>query len=519
MRGVVAAGSLVTAEAGGLILERGGNAADAAVGACFASAVGEPTLTSLAGGGILIYRSADTGETTICDFFSDVPRGFPANVADVDFFHVDLDFGPVTQRFYIGRGTSGVPGVIPGLCQVLERWGTLSVAEAIEPACAMLRQGRPLGPYQGRAVRLLAPIVTYHPKAQEIFLRDGALVDTGDHFALPQLADTLEQMAREGWRDYYRRVLWPAMLAQFGPEQSGVLTAEDLEAYQVYFRKPLQLGYRGGTVMTNPPPSAGGPMIGLMLRLLDREDLRAAGRGSKLHLRRLCQAMQVADEARADGSLAVEGPGLERWARRMAELGDEPLGRGAVASGGPPQTTHVSVIDRWGNAAGVTFSYGEGNGHIIADTGIMMNNLMGEEDLFPDGFGKPPAPPGQRLPSMMSPTIVEGADGSVTVIGTGGANRIRTAIVQAVSYLTDFGLTPHDAARAPRLHFEGGVLNAEVFGWKRGSAVLEGLGAAELIAFDEPNLFFGGVHMVRRLPDGTVEGGGDPRRGGACKYV
>jgi len=112
MQGVVAAGSTVTAEAGTTILERGGNAADAAVAACFASSAGEPTLASLAGGGILIYRQADTGETTVCDFFSDVPRQLPADMGDVDFFHVDLDFGPVTQRFYIGRGTAGVPGTV-----------------------------------------------------------------------------------------------------------------------------------------------------------------------------------------------------------------------------------------------------------------------------------------------------------------------------------------------------------------------------------------------------------------------
>jgi gamma-glutamyltranspeptidase/glutathione hydrolase len=260
-------------------------------------------------------------------------------------------------------------------------------------------------------------------------------------------------------------------------------------------------------------------MIGLMLRLLDEEDLAGAGLGHERHLRRLCQAMQVADEARAAGAIAVEGPSFERWRRRMRELGDAPLGQGAGLPGGPPQTTHVSVIDRWGNAAGVTFSFGEGNGHFIGDTGIMMNNLMGEQDLFPDGFGKAPAPPGERLPSMMAPTIVDGPDGSVAVIGTGGANRIRTAIVQVVSYLTDFGFCPEAAVRAPRLHFERGILNAEVFDWKQGTAVLESLGAAQLVPFAEPNLFFGGAHIVRRLADGTVEGGGDPRRGGTCRFV
>lgn len=519
MPGVIAAGSAVTAEAGATILARGGNAADAAVAACFATSVGEPTLTSLAGGGNMIYRRADTGETTVCDFFSDVPLHMPGDMEDVDFFHVELDFGPVTQRFYIGRGSAGVPGVIPGLCTILERWGTKPLDEIVEPACRMLREGRPLGPYQGRAVRLLTPIITYSEQGRAIFLRDGRLVDTGDVFALPQLADTLEQMASEGWQSFYERVMWPAMLEQFGPAADGLLTAEDLESYRIHFRQPLSVPYRGGTVLTNPPPSAGGSMIALMLRLLDQVDLRDAGLGSATHLRRLCQAMQVADEARAARDVTVSGPGFDRWRERFLSLGDEPLGEGAPPHSRRLHTTHVTVIDRWGNAAAVTFSYGEGNGHIVGDTGIMMNNLMGEEDLFPDGFGHPPAPPGERLPSMMSPTIVLAADGSMSVIGTGGANRIRTAIVQVASYLTDFDHEPQQAVDAPRVHFEGGVLNAEVFGWPNGDAVLEELEPNELVRFDEPNLFFGGAHIACRSANGEVAGAGDPRRGGAAKIV
>jgi gamma-glutamyltranspeptidase/glutathione hydrolase len=176
----------------------------------------------------------------------------------------------------------------------------------------------------------------------------------------------------------------------------------------------------------------------------------------------------------------------------------------------------VSVIDRWGNAAGVTFSYGEGNGHIIGDTGIAMNNLMGEEDLFPEGFGG--ARPGQRLPSMMAPTLLVDEAG-VAVVGTGGANRIRTAILQVVSYLQDFGFEPRRAVDAPRVHFENGVLNAEVFERDDGGAELEQLGAPRLVRFTEPNLFFGGAHVVQRTVQGQVHGAGDRRRGGAHLVV
>jgi gamma-glutamyltranspeptidase/glutathione hydrolase len=177
----------------------------------------------------------------------------------------------------------------------------------------------------------------------------------------------------------------------------------------------------------------------------------------------------------------------------------------------------VSVLDAAGNAAAVTFSFGEGNGSIVGDTGIMMNNLMGEADLHPDGFGRTPT--GTRLSTMMSPTILLDDDGGITVLGTGGANRIRSAIVQVVSLLVDRRYDAERAVAAPRLHYEDGVLNAEVMEMSDGGKVLEQLGARELVRFDERSLFFGGVHLVRRAGDGTLSGAGDPRRGGTYRKV
>ena len=490
---------------------------DAAVAACFATSAGEPTLTSLAGGGVMIFRAADTGETSVCDFFSDAPRLLPSEVDGLEFFHVDLDFGPATQRFYIGRGAAAVPGVLPGLCTALERWGTLSLGEVIAPACDMLRGGVPLGPYQGFAAKLLAPILTHTPKGRALFQPGGRVIGAQDRFALPQLANTLEAMAREGWRSYYARVLCPLMAAEFGPAAGGLLSPRDLDDYQVCFREPLSFRYRNTTVLTNPPPSAGGAMIGLMLRLLGTVDLGGLGPGELGYLRTLCQTMMVADAERDRAAELVGGAGWSAVRERFASLGDEPLGVGLASRPSPNNTTHGSVVDARGNAAAVTFSYGEGNGYFIGDSGIVMNNLMGEEDIHPHGFGS--SPPGERLPSMMAPTLLVQDDGAVTAIGTGGANRIRTAMVQVISRLVDFAEQPEPAVAGPRLHFEKGVLNAEVF--DRGDAAqgLESLGASQMVPFDEPNLFFGGVHLARRAADGQLEGVGDPRRGGVSRAV
>ncbi len=517
MHGVIAAGSAPTAEAGAEILDRGGNAADAVVAACFATSAGEPTLTSLAGAGVMIYRCAASGEVSICDFFSDAPRTHPDAVAGLDFRGVDLDFGPTTQRFYIGAGSAGVPGVIPGLCKVLERWGSMPLNEVIVPACRFMRDGVVLGPYQGFAAKLLTPILTSTESARSVFAPSGQMISAGERFRLPQLAETLEAMAARGWQAYYDEVLCTAMLEQFGPHAGGLLTAEDLERYEVHFREPLKLRYHQASVLTNPPPAAGGAMIAMMLKLLDGVDLAALSPTSRAHALTLCRAMAVADEARDEGADALQPERFAHWQQRYRQLSATAELSAPSAPPGPSSTTHVSVIDADGNAAAVTFSYGEGNAHIIGNSGIMMNNLMGEEDIHPKGFGH--AALGERLPTMMSPTLMLGDDGAVTVLGTGGANRIRSAIVQVVSLLADQGYDAERAVAAARLHYENGVLNAETFDRDDGGDMLAELGAQQLVRFEERSLFFGGVHMVRRAADGTLSGAGDPRRGGVCRIV
>lgn len=517
MQGVIAAGSAPTADAGAEVLAEGGNAVDAAVAACFATAVGEPTLTSLAGGGMMIHRDGATGQVTICDFFSDAPRMGLRDLKEPDFFAIDLDFGPTTQQFHIGAASAAVPGVIPGLCEALDKWGTKPLEQVVAPACRMLREGYLQGPYQGFAAKLLEPILTYTESGRKVFHVDGRMVAEGDLFRLPQLADTLEAMASRGWRAYYDEILVAAMLEQFGPERGGLLTKEDFDAYRVHFREPLALQYHKSRVLTPPPPAAGGPMIAMMLKLLGTRQLGTIARTSPRHAGLLACAMAVADESRPEGALALEGARFDHWLEHFVALCEAGRMPSAKAPGGPANTTHISVIDAKGDAAAVTFSYGEGNAHVIADTGIVMNNLMGEDDLFPQGFDF--APRGQRLPTMMSPTVLVDDEGGVTALGTGGANRIRTAIVQVLTNLHDHGLDPAAAVAASRLHFEAGVLNAEVFDWDDEGAALGELGATRFVPFPKPNMFFGGVHMVQRAGDGTLAGAGDPRRGGVLRVV
>jgi gamma-glutamyltranspeptidase/glutathione hydrolase len=541
--GAIAAGSSQTAAAGAKVLEAGGNAVDAAVAACLACAAGEPTLTSLAGAGVMLHRDGASGALTLCDFFSNAPglgatrgsesggaakafRPESAEDSELDFYGVDLNFGPAIQRFHIGAASAAVPGAIPGLLSAHERWGRLPLAEVVAPGCELLREGVVLGAWQASAAALLTPILTATEAARRQFAPSGGVIGEGERYRLPQLADTLEALAREGWRRFYDGPLREALLEAGGERVGGLLTPADLDAFEVIYRDPLRFAFRDRQVVSNPPPAAGGELIGLLLGLLEHvpEQRRGDGRGEEW-LRALGQAMRVCEEARAQQgkseSLLGEAS-LQRWRQRLEQLFDAPLGRPPQSPGGPPSTTHVSVVDGQGNAASVTFSYGEGNGRIVGspalgDTGIMMNNLMGEEDLFPSGFFAWPV--GERLATMMSPTMLVDDDGGVVVLGTGGANRIRTALPQVIVHLVDLGLDPKAATEAARLHVEAGVLNGETFDDERRAELLGRLGADELVLFDQPNLFFGGVHLVGRAADGTLDGAGDPRRAGCCVIV
>ncbi|MCA9540613.1 MAG: gamma-glutamyltransferase, partial [Myxococcales bacterium] len=223
----------------------------------------------------------------------------------------------------------------------------------------------------------------------------------------------------------------------------------------------------------------------------------------------------AAARALTEGLVAL-GARFGHWADRFGAVVDGAPLPGAATQNGPGSTTHISVIDAHGNATAVTFSHGESCGRLIRGAGIAMNNMMGEEDLHPGGFGL--APPGERLRTMMSPTLLLGPEGGITAFGTGGANRIRTALLQTITGLVDHRRSSEAAVAASRLHYEAGVLNAEIFDRADHGDALETLGA-KLVRFDHPAFFFGGVHLVRRDRHGVLSGVGDLRRGGVCYLI
>lgn len=513
-KGVVSAGSQSTAEAGIRILQQGGNAVDAAVAAAFAVSAGEPTVTSLGGAGIMMLYHAASKTMTTCDFFANAPMLKPQQQPNLDFFGIDLDYGPTQQTFFVGRGSAAVPGVIPGLGSVHDAYGTLPFEALLEPAIEHLTKGIELGPRQRAMGEFLEPILTRHPIPKRWFSNDGAFLSDNAHFELPELAETLKAMRSQGWRTYYQNELVPLMLDGFGISRGGLLQAADFERYEPVFREPIKTSFFEHDVYTVPSPAAGGPMIALMLRILGHEQVLDLSPHEQIQ--RFAAVLETADESRlrhVAGQTALSfSQEMEAFKRKLTRL-EAP----ERVIGGPSSTTHISVIDGAGNAVAVTLSHGESNAYNIGDSGIMMNNFLGESDLLPQGFGT--AEPGVRLATMMSPTIALGPDNAIIALGTGGANRIRSAIMQSLWHIIAAKESPTTAINAPRLHYENGELNIETFQRTTDIELISNWVPNGTTAFHEPNLYFGGVNCAVYGVDHHFDGAGDPRRGGVCLFA
>jgi gamma-glutamyltranspeptidase/glutathione hydrolase len=497
MSGVVAAGHPITAETGAQVLRDGGNAVDAAVASVLASFALESPLTGFGAGGFMMVHRGQ--ETVLIDFFVAAP-GLDGVERGVELVPVPVHFdAEIVQTFYVGPASCGVPGTAAGIERALERFGTVPLAELAAPAIGLAREGAPVNAQQAYIFEILWPIHELLEGTRELYAPGGRRLGEGDTFRFPELADALERFAAEGAEPFYRGEV-AAALSGFVREQGGTLGPTDFGRYEAIERAPIRAPFRGTEVLTNPPPSSGGILIAYALGLLERM-------GTQSGPEQLVAAMDAANLARgADFAEALYGEGLE-----TSLLDPEALDLRAGDLLG--STTHISVLDRDGMCASVTCSNGSGSGVLVPGTGVILNNMLGEEDLNPLGFHA--IAPGRRVPSMMAPTVVL-RDGEIELgVGSAGSNRIRSAILQTVVRAVEQGMSADEAVAAPRLHFEQGLVQAEP---GVDEAALARIEARDIPVLRRPqlNLFFGGVQAVACDPSsGALSGGGDPRRGGS----
>ena len=485
--GAVAAGNAHTAAAAAQVLRAGGNAVDAVVAAGFAASVAEPGLASLGGGGFLLSAPPD-GPERLLDFFVDAPgRGRPTGTVPPPLLPITLSFRGADQVFSAGWGSVAVPGCLDGWVHASRTLGRLPLAQVVAPAARLAREGAVLDEAQAGLLLLLRDILLLTEEGRAVFAPAGQLLRAGDRVRNPMLADVLDDVARGSITGI---ASLSAALQQAADRAGALVGPEDAAAYAVVEREPLRTAYRDAEVVTNAPPSFGGTLVLAALEELAQGPLLD---GSPASAVRLADALTRMSERHLTGPQAVRG------AVPVSVRG----------------TTHVSALDADGGLAAMTLSNGSCSGVFVPGTGIQLNNVMGEADLHPQGFGATPA--GTRIGSMMAPSLLRTADGTRTALGSGGSERIRSALLCTITALVDRAAPLTDAVGAPRLHWDRRALQVEP---GLGADVLAALAAdREVREWTARDLYFGGVHAVSRAADGSVRAVGDARRAGVGLVV
>jgi gamma-glutamyltranspeptidase/glutathione hydrolase len=516
------------------ILKAGGNAIDAAVAVGYALAVVDPCCGNIGGGGFMLIRFADD-RRTIVNFREKAPRAASRDM------YLDKQGAVRREASLTGYLAAGVPGTVMGLDQALQKYGRLDRARIMAPAIALARDGFALGETDAAIIAARADRLARDKEAARIFLRpDGSPHQAGDRLVQPDLAATLALVAERGPEAFYRGPIAEKVEAA-SAAHGGVLTKQDFADYTIGEAAPVVCAYRGYTVYSAPPPSAGGAVLCEMLQVFAGWDLRAFGYRSLRTVHLMAETMRHAyiDRNNAFGDPDFVPDPLPRLlspehaaAIRDAIDPDKATPSSALGPGTAPheaaETTHYSVADIEGNAVAVTYTLNGNFGAAVVapGTGFLLNNEMddftvkpGAPNLFGLVQGNANAiAPGKRPLSSMTPTIVERDGKPVLVLGSPGGPRIITSVLEALTNIVDFDLSPSDAVAAPRFHQQ---FLPDVLYYERGGFPPETLAALAERGYSlTEQAPWGAVELIAIGPDGVRLGISDPRRpaGAAVGY-
>ncbi len=499
------------------ILRKGGNAVDAAVAVAFALSIAEPNASGLGGGGFMVVKMAGA-EPAMIDYRETAPAG----AGPERYYAPGVDFDAKTAE---GPDAVGVPGLAAGAALALEKFGSMSLAEVLEPAIRLAREGVEVGPkLNGMIVDNLEKIARF-PAAAAIYLPDGLPLEPGTVLKNPDLAATLERIAAGGPRAFYEGPTAEAVAGELG-RLGGILSVEDLRGYRAKLREPVRGSYRGWEIVSAAPPTGGGTHLIELLNIVEGFDVKKMGRGSARLLHVLAEAMKMtfADKAANSGDpdryvIPAATFTDKAYARELAARIREGQARFdyaapslVVAESG--STSHLSVADAMGNVVALTQSINSffGSGIVVPGTGLLLNNHLGD---FDDRDGGPNAiGPGKRPASSIAPTLVLRGGRPVLVLGTPGATRIVSALAQIIINIVDFDMGLDEALEAPRIHCLARTLALEGRFPADVVAALESWGHPVKIYPDWDN-YFGGAQAVLIDPRGkTLYGAADSRRDG-----
>jgi len=530
-RGIVVAQEARAARIGTEILQKGGNAVDAAVAVGFAMAVTYPRAGNIGGGGFMLIHRADRNEDAAIDYRETAP----AATTRTTFLDQNGNADPAKSRS--SALGIGVPGTVAGLALAQQKFGSgrFSLADLIAPAIELARAGIPVEDDTADSLPSAAVRFARWPAATKIFLKgNGFPLGPGDRLVQTDLAATLATIARDGPSAFYDGPIAEKIAAAVAAN-GGLMTREDLKNYRAVEREPVRGTYRGYEIVSMPPPSSGGVILIEMLNMLEGYDLRALGAQSPPALHLMIEAMR---RAYADRALflgdpdAVKVPVKNLIAKPYAVVlraGIDPeRARPSleIRPGEPPfregdNTTHYSVIDRFGNAVSNTYTlnFSYGVGMVAEGTGILLNNELDDFAAKPEapnaygliGYEANAPGPGKRPLSSMTPTIVLKDGKPFLVTGSPGGSRIITTALQVIVDIIDFDMTVTDAVTAPRLHHQWlpDIVFVERAFPAQAVAALEARG--HKVSADPP---WSSANSIAVTPSGLV-GAADPRTRGA----
>jgi gamma-glutamyltranspeptidase / glutathione hydrolase len=471
--GMVVAQEKLGARIGADVLKRGGNAVDAAVATAFAMAVTYPRAGNIGGGGFMVIHSAERNEDTAIDYRETAPA---ATTRDI---FLGTDGKPDIAKSRDSALGIGVPGTVAGLSLALEKYGSgkFTLAELLEPAIDLARNGFPLADDVADTLVAGQQRLARWPSSHQMLSHaDGTSLHEGDLLIQPDLAATLSAIAAQGPRGFYEGPV-AEKVAKAVRDAGGLMTTDDLKAYQAVIRTPVRGSYRGYDIVSMPQPSSGGVVLLETLNILEGFPMSDMKQGSAASLHVLIEAMKraYADRARYLGDPAfVNAPiaaliAKDYAAKQRASIDlDHATPWTDTLSATPPRegsnTTHFSVVDGHGNAVSSTytlnFSYGVG---LVADgTGVLLNNELDDFTAAPGasnafglvGFEANLPGPGKRPLSSMTPTIVLKDGRPVLVTGSPGGSRIISTVLQVIVNVLDYHMDVEAAVAAPRLHHQ-----------------------------------------------------------------
>lgn len=498
-RVITAAGSTIGAEAAAAIADTGGNAVDCALAAMLVSMCTEPGIIAPGAGAYLTIGAPGAAPVTI-DAYCEMPgRRDPGRLGS-NRHEIYMTYGG-GMRTNVGYSSVATPGAFAGFEVASRDYGRLPWKALFEPVIEATRAGFPVPSVSAAYLEHShQEIFGWHPESYEVVHHaDGTVRQAGEIIQLPALADTLEQIAAEGAETVYRGDLAERIGREVW-DNGGILSTDDLAAYQAIVRTPTQVEVAGWTVHTNPPPAVGGAAVGALLLLVDDGGFDG---WTTPELSRLVDIERaVFNYRRQQLEPATDKAAAAKRLLDLAGMGDlAPL----LAS---PSTTHVSAADTDGLACAITASAGYGSGAMIKGTSMWLNNSLGELELHPDGFHG--LAPGTRLFSNMAPTVARNPDGEVVAIGSAGADRITTAIGCSLINHLFLEMELPTAIAHPRVHAE--IFDGEpTVAYERDLPVETEMRTRH---FEGINMYFGGVQAAAWSPAGGLVASADPRRSG-----